>query len=237
MKETKILIVEDDSVIALSLSIFLTELHYNVVGTVNNAKDAWQKCLDLKPDLIILDVHLYGPEKGYWVAQNIRKHKQDIKIIFVTAYNDQETVNELMKSSPDLYLTKPYSKEVLASNIQIALKKEYIRNHFIEIKDGNSILKIDLDEITFIKSDGNYLNINFFNKPKLVVREKLSNFEEMCKDKRFIRTHLRFIVNEKYIEVYKSDELLVNDEKIPISRTYKTAIKASKNRKTGLNLS
>lgn len=234
MEKTKILIIEDDPIIALSLSIFLAELKYNVVGTVNNAKEGWQKCLELQPDLVILDIHLYGEKKGYWVAQNIRRNNKNIKIIFVTAYNDNETVSELMKSSPDLYLTKPYSKEVLASNIQIALKKEYINTNFIEIKDGNSVLKIDLNEVTFIKSDSNYLYINFINKPKIVIREKLSNLESVCMDNNFIRTHLRYIVNEKHIKAYKTDELIVNNEKIPISRTYKHLIKDSYQKKNEL---
>ncbi|MGB0870469.1 MAG: LytR/AlgR family response regulator transcription factor [Flavobacteriales bacterium] len=221
----KILIVEDDAVIALSLSLYLSQLDYDVVGSVNNAKDAWEKCKELSPDLVILDVQLYGKEKGFFVANQIRKYNQNIKIIYVTAYNDVETVNELMKSNPDLYLTKPYSKEVLSSNIEIALKKEYVNNSIIEIHDNNALIKIDLNDVVYLQSEGNYVNIFFHNQPKMVIREKLMNLEGQLLENAFLRTHLRYIVNEKFVDVYKSDELMANGVKIPISRTYKNIVK------------
>lgn len=229
--KTKILIVEDDAIIALSLSIYLTQLDYKVVGSVNNAEEGWKKCLELSPDLVVLDFQLVGGEKGSFVANQIRKYNKSIKIIFVTAYNDEETINELMKSNPDLYLTKPYSKEVLASNIAIALKKEYVDNCIIEVKDNNSLIKINLNEVLYLQSDGNYVNIFILDKPKIVIREKLVNLENKLFKNQFLRTHLRYIVNEKFIDVYKADELLINQVKIPISRTYKSSLKNHYERK------
>ena len=124
MSKTKILIVEDEPIIALNLKQVLTELGYEPCGISNNRCNTI-KLLDegIKPDLILMDIYLQGPTTGIVLAKELKKILPNAPVIFLTANSELGTIKEASETFAYGYLIKPYKKSHLQAAIEIALKK------------------------------------------------------------------------------------------------------------------
>lgn len=218
----RILIVEDNAFIAKSLSILLKKNKFNVIGIKDNAEDAWNICRDEKPDLVLLDVHLIGDKKGTWVGHRIMEENLPIKMIYLTAFNDQKTIDEILETTPEIYITKPFNKSVLVSNIELILKKSNL--DLLEVTDNRKILRLNTKDITYIQSEGNYLNIHINNQRDLVIRERLNILEEKIRNKSFLRVHQRFMINIDWITKAGKESIYIQNNKIPVSTRYKSIV-------------
>jgi PAS domain S-box-containing protein len=117
----RILIVEDEAVIAMSIENSLLTAGYDVSGIVATGEDAIQHCAAQAPDLVLMDVRLKGSMDGIEAAQHI-KQMYDLPVIYLTAYTDAETVGRAERSEPFGYLSKPLNEHNLLS-LRIALLK------------------------------------------------------------------------------------------------------------------
>lgn len=122
MASTRILIIEDESVVALDLASSLEKMGYRVVGQAARGLDAIQAAADLYPDLVLMDIHLKGEMDGIEAAEQIRA-RNDIPVIFLTAHADEDTLLRARVTEPFGYLLKPFDERALDSNISIALYK------------------------------------------------------------------------------------------------------------------
>jgi CheY-like chemotaxis protein len=117
----KILVVEDESIIAMDLKVTLSRLGYEVTSTVNNALAAIQKAEQDKPDIILMDIMLGGSLDGIEAAKII-SYKQAIPIIYISALKDEQTMDRAYLPDPYLFLMKPYSENDLKRAIENMLK-------------------------------------------------------------------------------------------------------------------
>jgi len=115
-----LLIVEDEIIIAEDLKISLEEFGYNVVDIITEGIEAIKTVKSKKIDLVIMDIKLNGKIDGIETAKRI-KNINDVPIVFVTAYTDEETVKKVEKVNPVTYLFKPFSKTELKSLLDKAL--------------------------------------------------------------------------------------------------------------------
>ncbi|MDD2896531.1 MAG: response regulator [Aliarcobacter sp.] len=122
MDKTKILIVEDESIVALDMKNTLTNFGYEVTNCVTNYNDAVNSVQTNKPELILMDINLGNGKDGINVAEEIQI-SQDIPIIYITAFADEKTINRAIKTNPVSYLIKPFKREELKSNIMLGLYK------------------------------------------------------------------------------------------------------------------
>ena len=122
MEKTRILIVEDESIIAKDLQSILTEAGYHAPFTAANSKDALKYTEELKPDLILMDVIIQGPVDGITTAQIIN-HVYDIPIIFLSAYSDKNTLDRARGVGSFGYLLKPCDDKELLIAIDFGLQK------------------------------------------------------------------------------------------------------------------
>ena len=122
MHKTKILIVEDESIVALDMKNTLTNFGYEVTNCVTNYNDAVNSVHANKPELILMDINLGNGKDGINVAEEIQI-SQDIPIIYITAFADEKTINRAIKTNPVSYLIKPFKREELKSNIMLGLYK------------------------------------------------------------------------------------------------------------------
>ena len=122
MKTSRILIVEDEFIVAEDMKSELLSLHYEVPGVVNTGEDAVLKALELKPDLILMDIHLKDKMTGIEAAAKIRK-TIDIPVVFLTAYVDESTLSEASEVQPYGYLQKPCDTGSLKATVEIALHR------------------------------------------------------------------------------------------------------------------
>lgn len=116
----KILIVEDESIVALDLRYRLDNLGYEVSDIVASGEEAIEKTADLAPDLILMDIRLAGKMDGVEAAAQIRD-RWGIPVIYITAYADEETVKRAKVTHPLGYLVKPFDDRDLHTTIEIAL--------------------------------------------------------------------------------------------------------------------
>lgn len=122
MEKTKILIVEDEAIVALEIRKALESFGYIVTDTVDCLEDVEKNILHNKPDLILLDINLGKSIDGISIAQTINKTAK-IPFIFITAFCDEETINRAIETNPISYLTKPFKREELKSNVMLAIYK------------------------------------------------------------------------------------------------------------------
>ena len=122
MSDINILVVEDESIIAMDLKVRLLKLGYGVAGLVSSGEEAVAKALDLQPNLILMDIMLRGGIDGVEAARQIQA-QMSIPVIFVTAYSDKHTLQRAKLTDPFGYLTKPFEDANLYTAIEIALYK------------------------------------------------------------------------------------------------------------------
>lgn len=131
MRKTRVLIVEDETIIALDVQGILAGLGYEVAGIASTGEAAVQKALSLKPDIILMDILLAGKMDGIDAAREIRK-THDIPIIYLTANADRATVDRAHDTLPYAYLNKPIHERDLYSNIESARTQHRIESKLRE---------------------------------------------------------------------------------------------------------
>ncbi len=122
MRKIRVLIVEDETIIALDVQGILGGLGYEIAGIAGTGETAVEKARMLKPDIILMDILLAGQMDGIEAAREIRK-TNDIPIIYLTANADQATVDRARDTQPYAYLNKPIHERDLYSNIESAWTK------------------------------------------------------------------------------------------------------------------
>lgn len=119
---TKVLIVEDEGVVALDITQELESAGYSVVGHVVSGEAAVAKAGELRPDIVLMDIHIQGEMDGIAAAEQITS-RFNIPIIFVTAHADEATLQRAKLTRPYGYVIKPFEPNELRANIEIALHR------------------------------------------------------------------------------------------------------------------
>jgi PAS domain S-box-containing protein len=118
----RILVVDDESIVAHDIAECLTHMGCEVVGTALSGPDAIQKAAKLRPDLVMMDIVLQGPMDGVEAATVIRQ-RHDIPCVFLTAYSDGAVLARAKAAAPAGYMVKPFEEAGLRSTVEIALYK------------------------------------------------------------------------------------------------------------------
>jgi PAS domain S-box-containing protein len=121
-KKVKVLIVEDESIVAIDLRQTLIKLNYQVIDVVRTGEDAVKKAIEKKPNVILMDIMLGGKLTGIEAVNKI-KAEFDVPIIYLTAYADEKTIQSAKLTDPFGYILKPYDERFLHSTIEMALYK------------------------------------------------------------------------------------------------------------------
>lgn len=122
MDKTKILVVEDEIIVAKDIQATLIRLGYDVPATASSAQSAFNKLEEIKPDLVFLDIKLKGDLDGINIAEHIKK-TYSIPVIFLTSFIDKATLDRAKLTEPYGYLVKPFNEKDLQSTIEMALYK------------------------------------------------------------------------------------------------------------------
>ena len=170
MSKPKILIVEDESLIALDIEARLEKYGYEVCGKAPSGEQAILLVENKRPDLVLMDIMIKGNINGIQTAEEINK-RTDSPIIYLTAYVDQATLEKAKLTNPFGYLSKPIQERDLHNTIEMALNKSRIEK---ELKVTKNWLQITLASIgdAVIVTDANG-KINFMN----AVAEKMTGWK------------------------------------------------------------
>jgi len=118
----RILVVEDEMIVAMDLAETLRRLGHDVVGNAGSGEAAVERAHALAPDLILMDIRLKGSMDGIEAATAIQRQRPT-PIVFLTAHADMETVERSMPADPHGYLVKPFEESALHRVIEIALHR------------------------------------------------------------------------------------------------------------------
>ena len=141
MNKTKVLIVEDESIVALDIKNTLQRFNYNVSNCVTNYDDAIKSVRYDRPDIILMDINLGKSKDGIEIVEEIQTF-ENIPIIYITAFSDENTITRAIKTNPVSYLLKPFKREELKSNIMLGLyknkviDKSTIKNEYRSLGNG-----------------------------------------------------------------------------------------------------
>jgi len=230
MNKVKILIVEDEILIADNICDALNALGYDALEPVINYTEAIETIDREHPDIAILDIQLSGKKTGIDLAKKI-KESYNFPFIFLTSNTDTFTVNEAKKVMPPAYLVKPFTKEELYTAIEIALynfskritdegSENLIIKEALFIKEKNSFIKIPFHNIEYIKSAHVYLEICLNNGKSQLIRGSLNDIITKL-NTNFIQVHRSFIVNSDHLEEIHKDVIKLKSTKIPIGKKYR----------------
>jgi PAS domain S-box-containing protein len=158
--ESRILVVEDERLVANALARNLEGLGYKVVSSVASGEDALTKAEETRPDLVLMDIRLEGEMDGTEAAGLITS-RFDIPVVFVTAYADRNVLAKAKITEPYGYLIKPISKRELHSTVEIALYKHQMAKKLRESEEKHRELAEFLPQIVYeIDLNGNFTFAN-----------------------------------------------------------------------------
>lgn len=120
MSDIRVLIVEDEPLIAEDIADFLGDINYVPAGIAYDSETALDMLVNRYPDIALLDINIEGSKNGIEVAEVIR-NKYKIPFIFLTSHSDKETLDRAKKTLPYGYIVKPFNEKDLLSSLEMAL--------------------------------------------------------------------------------------------------------------------
>lgn len=247
-KSVKILIVEDEMVIAANISLQLSELGYEVTGILPRGEEALSQIKIEIPDIILLDIRLKGELDGIQTAQEIQKH-YNIPIIYLTANADEAHFNRAKETHPYAFISKPFKKLDLQRAIELAVDRisfektlgngekrngeenltsisnatDFILNDRIFVRHNEKMLKIDIKDIYYIEADRNYCRIFSQGREYLLVMT-LKDIDEKLPQNHFLRIHRSYIINLSQIDEVAGTHVVISKKAIPMSKAMRTEL-------------
>lgn len=242
VEKTKLLIVEDDMIIAADISMQLTKLSYDIVGVNTRAEDALSFLEKNRPDLILMDVILGGEMNGITAAKII-KNEYNIPLIFLTSNTDDATFQNALTAKPFAFIPKPFRKSELERTLRLTMQRieaekindeeqviitEKENEHIammedrLFVKSKNELLRLLFSDILFIVAEGNYCIVHTEAK-ELFISNSLRTLEAQLPKNDFLRVHRSYVVNLKHITSIdkNQEELTIGNLRVPISRRSK----------------
>ncbi|MFY0673927.1 MAG: LytTR family transcriptional regulator DNA-binding domain-containing protein [Bacteroidia bacterium] len=228
MDKLKVLIVEDNSLIAFELSNNIEKMGHEVVDTVSTAVTAEAVLQNQEVDLAILDITIKGDRDGISVAKTVEE--MGIPFIYLTSYYDEATLDRVNETNYAAFIAKPYTELDLKLNIELARRKSFEpvrqrKKEYYTYTDNKMTKKVYFNDVLYVKSDDNYSVFNTQDNKKILVRIPLKNLEEELADDRFYRIHRSYMINSDKIQSFSNNTVIINGENIPISNSHRKEFK------------
>ncbi|HNP19951.1 MAG TPA: LytTR family transcriptional regulator DNA-binding domain-containing protein [Fulvivirga sp.] len=227
MTAIRVGIIEDEMVIAEDIRDILESNEYEVCGIAKNYEKSIEMIDNCQPDIVLLDIKIKGDKDGIDLARTLRSD-YNIPFVFISSHSDSQTVKRAAEVNPYGYLVKPFEDPDVLVAVEIALSnfqneqdqtvdEDRLLNNDLFVRMNNLSVKIPLDDIKYIKADGNYSQIQTKGK-SYVMRSTLKDIEAKLDKTRFYRTHKSYIVNLNQLTAINSEYVIIDEEKLPIGR-------------------
>ncbi|WP_163514624.1 LytR/AlgR family response regulator transcription factor [Gelidibacter japonicus] len=235
-QQVKILIVEDEMVIASNISIQLNALGYEVTGIIPRGDEALKSIKHNQPDIVLMDISLKGDIDGIDTVK-MMQNDYDIPVIYLTANADDVNFNRAKTTHPYAFISKPFKKldlqraieltisqvhcrEDTESNATMANTAPFILSDCIFVRHHEKMVKVDIKDILYIEAERNYCRIYSKDKEYLLVMT-LKDMDEKLPQRHFIRVHRSFIVNLSQIDEVATSHIVIARKAIPVSKALK----------------
>jgi DNA-binding LytR/AlgR family response regulator len=221
----RVLIVEDDPLLAEDIEGILTDHGHEVVGKARNGNKALQLLAELNPDLVLLDISLEGDMDGVMVAEEIRR-TSGTPFVFLTSHSDKLTIDRVKRTQPAGFIIKPFTANSVISNVEIAMFKEPVNTTVhdeIFVRDGNLWVKVKFEQILYLQADGNYTLV-FTTDKKFMLSHTLKVVEEKLPTNQFMRIHRSNVVRLGAIDTLSEHNVTIGGNELPIGRSYQQTL-------------
>tara|TARA_B100001115_G_C15790788_1_gene389907 strand:+ start:119 stop:850 length:732 start_codon:yes stop_codon:yes gene_type:complete len=236
MENLKILIVEDEPMIAESLAEMLELMDHTVLSVAESGEEAVMQLMDHEPDLMLLDIQLRGKMDGVELARLIRQ-KYHLPFIFTTAYADEETLNRAKAEGPYGYIVKPYGVKDIMAAIEVAMSnyrlfqeiqgKEPVApmllNDHLYLKVDQRLVKIRQGDIAYAEAKGDYVLIKTLNE-SFIIYSTLKKVVDKLNASNFLQVHRSFLVNLDHIQDIEETTVSIIGKVIPVSRANRSEL-------------
>ncbi len=218
--KSRILIVEDESIVALDIQTRLEDHGFEVIGIVSSGSRAVEKAITEIPDLILMDINLKGSIDGIETASLIRR-RIDTPVIFLTAFADEKTLKKARISDASGYILKPFRENELLITIELAIKRASVKK---KIEENSNWLYGTLnniqDAVLTVSDENRTIFLN--KKANELLKNSVKKGEEFIPDD-FIfaegeRTYFQFDGKKIDVEFIKTD--ITDDEKTLLGQVY-----------------
>jgi DNA-binding LytR/AlgR family response regulator len=225
----KVAIVEDELIIATNIWRKLKGLGYEVFPPCSSFNEAIELMECERPDIVLIDIRIKGSRDGIELAEHIRNN-YDMPILFVTANGDASTIERAKKARPNAYVVKPFTRQDLHAAIEIAslnfemMPKDakQMASRFLIVKVSHDFVKILCDDILFLRSEGNYVNVVLKNHKTKNFRSTLAVLENQLDPEVFFRISKSYVVNFRYVEELESDRVRIAGEYLSTSKLFRS---------------
>ena len=241
MKKTRVLIVEDEPIIAADLEDRLVELGYDVVPTCDSGEAVLAFLKEEKVDLVLMDIQLAGNLDGIETAQKILE-TQRLPILFLTSNVDDATFNRAKATQPVAFLSKPFRGKDLKHAIDLAISRAvpttsapaasaenapaYLFNDRLFVKVKDRMIRLFLADILWLEADDYYCKLVTKDKEYLITQTLKQMGGSLSGIPEFMRVHRSFIVNLSHVEEIGDLFVSIRKKQIPLNKSSKDEITA-----------
>lgn len=229
MSQLEVLIVEDNFIIADDLTNILEYLGYKVLGVAPSFYEALEAIEKNKPNLCLLDISIRGEKDGIDLGKEINA-RYGIPFLYITSHSDKVTVSRAKETKPKGYIVKPFDQDDVYTSIEIAIattQDAIVVEPFILLRNKGKLEKLIISSISFVKSDGNYIEIHTTDERKYLQRQSLKEFLELEQISGFCQVHKSYAVNLNQVTSFNSKTVNGNSFEIPIGKTFISMVKNS----------
>jgi len=233
----KILIVEDEMIIAANISMQLNKLGYKISGIISRGEEILNSIKEDEPDISVLDIQLEGELDGIEAAKLVQMD-YEIPIIFLTSNTDDTYFNRAKEIEPYAFISKPFKKLDLQHAIELAVNRMMTEDALLSKEGGNcdepiilsdrifvrcndKMVKIIINEIYYIEADRNYCRIFSKDKEYLIVMT-LKDIDEKLSNEHFLRIHRSYIVNLYHIDEVATSHVVISKKAVPLSKVLRS---------------
>jgi DNA-binding LytR/AlgR family response regulator len=223
----RVLVVEDDFLIATQLSTYITDLSYQVEGPLDNGADVIAFLQENHVDLVLLDIQLQGGMDGVDLA-NIIHHKHEIPVLFISSNTTDTIIERIRHTGAEGFITKPFTKEDLSTNIELIRfrfgeKKKDTEEDVFYVKHKQEFVRLPLNEILYAEALDNYTAL-YSEKGRFTLPQPLKQVSGKLEPLGFFRTHRSFLVRLNRIDAVQQGYVLIGKQQIPLSETNRSQL-------------
>lgn len=241
MKKLRVLIVEDEPIIAADLADRLTDMGYEVAQQFSSGEEALTYVDQNELDLVLMDIKLEGKLDGIETAQKLQE-KHPYPIIYLSSNTDEPTFARAKSTLPAAFLTKPFRGKDLQHAIELAVSRAtpamprqeasaenpnaYLFKDRLFIKVKDRMVRIFLRDILWLEADDYYCKLITLEKEFLITQPLKQMGESFSGIPEFMRVHRSYIVNLSQIEEIGDLYVLIQKKQIPLNKSSKDEITA-----------
>ncbi len=221
---SKILIVEDEPLIADDIAMLLEKQGFDVVDIVAEADDALKVLAEKEVNLALLDINIEGDMDGIGLAALLT-----IPFIYLTSFYDKATLDRAKLTQPSAYIVKPFNQKDLIANVTMALAKTAQPSQSLStkpekwfVKKGGEIVSLSTEQIVYVEAFDNYCTL-YTQDDKFIISHTLKSVEAKLIPQGFVRIHRSYLINFESIDSIVEGYVYLKGHQVMLGKTYRKA--------------